>query len=204
MKKTCSKCKVEKLISEFYKNQRNKEGRDYSCKDCVRENRRIHYRNNLEKERQRHRLYRESNRKEINERGRLYREKNREKVRESLRKFRKNNPEKVRLNERKRRAMKRKVEENYTLEMEAFVHTFFGGKCYNCGTTESLTHDHHKALSRGHALEPGNAVLLCKPCNSSKGTKLPKNFYTREQLEEITTLLTHQAQLWSMGARIGK
>lgn len=32
--KTCSKCKVEKPFSEFYKNNRYKDGHAYSCKNC--------------------------------------------------------------------------------------------------------------------------------------------------------------------------
>ena len=34
MGKVCSKCKVEKDLSEFYKNKLSKDGLDYYCKDC--------------------------------------------------------------------------------------------------------------------------------------------------------------------------
>ena len=204
MNKTCVKCKVSKPFSEFHKDKSRKGVLFPYCKACASESRRIYYENNKEKVRESHRIYYESNKEQVRESQRVYRENNKEKVNEHDRFYKKNNPEKRRLWGRKRRAMKRKVEENYTLEMESFVHTFFDGKCYNCSSTENITHDHHLPLSKGYALEPGNAVLLCRSCNASKGRKLPKNFYTREQLTEITTLLTHQAQLWSMGARIGK
>ena len=32
--KVCSCCKIEKPLSEFGKNARNKDGHDYYCKDC--------------------------------------------------------------------------------------------------------------------------------------------------------------------------
>lgn len=204
MNKRCTKCKIEKPLSDFHKNKRNKDGRKPRCKECRQEENKIYRENNLEKERERGRVYRESNPEKIKESVRTFHENNPEKNREYIRKYREKHPEADRLNNRKRRARKLKVKENYTPEMETFVRVFFGSKCYNCGTTENLTHDHHLPLSRGHALEPGNAVLLCLACNSSKGNKLPKNFYPVEQLTEINTLLTHQAQLWSMGARIGK
>lgn len=35
--KTCSKCKVEKEISDFYRDKTKKDGHKYSCKDCRRE-----------------------------------------------------------------------------------------------------------------------------------------------------------------------
>lgn len=32
--KVCACCKIEKPLSEFGKNARNKDGHDYYCKDC--------------------------------------------------------------------------------------------------------------------------------------------------------------------------
>lgn len=34
MIKTCSRCKIEKLVSEFYNDGRNKDGRCSHCKEC--------------------------------------------------------------------------------------------------------------------------------------------------------------------------
>ncbi|KKK48152.1 hypothetical protein LCGC14_3148020 [marine sediment metagenome] len=44
-------------------------------------------------------------------------------------------------------------------------------------------------LSKGFALKINNATILCRPCNSKKGTKLPKEFYTKEQLCELDKIL---------------
>lgn len=45
--------------------------------------------------------------------------------------------------------------------------------CVLCGTEKNLTVDHVKPLSRGHGLYPGNAVVLCRSCNSTKSNKHP-------------------------------
>lgn len=37
MMKTCSKCKQEKLITEFHKAKAFKDGHAYRCKDCCKE-----------------------------------------------------------------------------------------------------------------------------------------------------------------------
>jgi len=84
---------------------------------------------------------------------------------------------------RKYRANKLKVCENY----EYTEHTFklFGNSCFNCGSTSKLCLDHHYPLSKGYKLTKSNAVILCNICNSSKGAKLPEDFYTEEQLNEL-------------------
>jgi len=44
MKKVCSKCEIEKLVSEFFKDKRVKSGLYAICKDCHRQNLRDNYR----------------------------------------------------------------------------------------------------------------------------------------------------------------
>lgn len=55
----------------------------------------------------------------------------------------------------------------WTLEMEKSL-IEFQDSCVLCNTTDDLTIDHVKPLSRGYGLEPGNAVILCGNCNSKK------------------------------------
>lgn len=40
-----------------------------------------------------------------------------------------------------------------------------------CEATDDLSVDHVRPLSKGHGLRPGNAVTLCRSCNSSKKDK---------------------------------
>ena len=180
--KQCTVCNTTKPFSEFYKKKDGKFGVCSWCKACVKAYQ--------QKNKEAIAKYRKEHKEERNEYNRKWYNENIDKSRKSSR-----------ISSRKRRARKSEVKESYTPEMERFTSVFFGNKCYNCCSTESLEHDHHLPLSRGHALAPGNAVLLCKSCNSSKRTKLPKNFYSKEQLKEITLLLENQLQLWTLGFR---
>jgi hypothetical protein len=48
-----------------------------------------------------------------------------------------------------------------------------GGRCQECGTTEDLTIDHKIVpwSEGGSSTDPQNLQVLCRPCNSSKGTR---------------------------------
>lgn len=123
----------------------------------------------------------------------------RKKNREYARKFRKDNPElaiqKTKIRSRKRRSAELAVEENFTILEENVVMEMFEYKCFNCNSTDSLTIDHHRPISKGYALELGNAVVLCKSCNSSKKDKDPEVFYNKEMLKKINNVLKKQAKL---------
>ena len=78
--KICTKCKIEKELSEFYKDKKTKDLHTYLCKECSKES---------------SKNYRENHREEDKEYSKNYRKKNPEKVKESVKKWKKNNPEKV-------------------------------------------------------------------------------------------------------------
>ena len=44
-------------------------------------------------------------------------------------------------------------------------------KCVYCGKTRNLTIDHIRPVSRGGSDKFSNLQILCKQCNSKKGTK---------------------------------
>lgn len=56
--KTCSKCKVEKHVSEFYVSKRYSHGRAERCKSCMSKYSKSHYYKNHDKEIERSRRYR--------------------------------------------------------------------------------------------------------------------------------------------------
>lgn len=51
--------------------------------------------------------------------------------------------------------------------------------CVLCGSEDHLSVDHVRPLSRGHGLYPGNAVILCRSCNSTKHDKHPNDLPTK-------------------------
>lgn len=61
----------------------------------------------------------------------------------------------------------------------------FDGRCAKCGIDSDLSIDHHRPRAAGVALSPGNAVLLCRWCNTRKGSKQPERFYPPDRLWDI-------------------
>ena len=205
MNKTCSKCGIAKPLSEFYKENRVKDGRTAKCKSCILTEAKIHckryYENNKEKILKRHRetnheqyIKHKENRlasvknryqrkkEEIKEYIKSWQEQNKDKTKEYRRNWKSNNKPVVREGVRKRRAKRKRVNENYTKEDEQYTRELFDHKCANCGSTEGLCIDHHNPLSKGFSLNRKNAVLLCNSCNCSKSNKSPEDFYSEDLL----------------------
>jgi 5-methylcytosine-specific restriction endonuclease McrA len=65
----------------------------------------------------------------------------------------------------RRRGRERQFDEKWTQAMQLAL-CCFQPACVLCATTDDLTVHHVKPLSGGHGLEPGNAVRLCRACNS--------------------------------------
>ena len=78
---------------------------------------------------------------------------------------------------RNRRAMKRNINENYTVKDEAYTKKLFNNRCVVCGATDNLTIDHWFPLSHGHALTRSNAVVMCWNCNRLKSDTMPEEYF---------------------------
>jgi len=111
-------------------------------------------------------------------------------------KWRRENPEKARMGSRRRRARKVAVNENYTAEDEAFTKNLFDHACFNCGSTENLSVDHYRPLSKGNALTLTNAIILCRSCNCSKGPKDPEQFFSEEQIMIIQEVFDRVEEIY--------
>jgi 5-methylcytosine-specific restriction endonuclease McrA len=123
-----------------------------------------YYEENLEKEKQRRRRYREENLEKVKEKDRRWREKNTEKVKE---------------NSRRRRAKKKGADGHYTVADCRRIYAEQEGICLGCKKPfpfEQMTADHIVALANGGSDWPSNIQMLCRPCNSSKGTKDDETF----------------------------
>lgn len=78
--KRCSKCGIEKELSEFNNRKSSSDGLNNQCRECC----------NIDK-----RKYRKNNPDKVRESKRRYRKNNPDKVKESKRRYRENNPDKV-------------------------------------------------------------------------------------------------------------
>ena len=105
--KTCSKCKEEKPLTDFYKDSSASSGYRSHCKDCLKRyyagnkekilSRQEQYRYfNKDKENDRHKLYRLNNPEEVKEEKKRWYVSNRTESLEYGKKWRRDNPEKAR------------------------------------------------------------------------------------------------------------
>lgn len=65
----------------------------------------------------------------------------------------------------------------------------FGNQCFKCKSKENLSLDHHIPMSKGGKTRRNNVVVLCFKCNNKKDNLLPKEFYNKRELDNITFLL---------------
>lgn len=75
----CSKCKIEKDVTEFNKCSKNKSGLKCRCRECEKEDKKIYRENNKEKIKLSKKLYREKNREKIKEYTKNYKIDNKDK-----------------------------------------------------------------------------------------------------------------------------
>jgi 5-methylcytosine-specific restriction endonuclease McrA len=206
--KICAKCKEEKPTSEFgtirgkinrhckscgrvygkksYSN--NKQSRSKSSKKWQAKNpnyEKEYARKNLEVTNKKNKKWRSKN----PDYDADYRKENKEEIKLRNEKWKQNNPLKVLEIARRRRAKKLEVNEQYSEEDNVITNKEFNYKCYNCKSNEDLTIDHHYPLSKGYPLTLTNAVVLCRSCNSSKGNKDPKDFYSSLKYIKLTKKL---------------
>ena len=110
-KKVCSKCKIEKPLSEFHNSKSAKDGKKGACKVCRtreaidyqnknkekrKEYKKEYYQKNKEYVKAKVNQYRIDNNEIIKKRKKKYREENSEKIKLGKKKYREQNPEKLR------------------------------------------------------------------------------------------------------------
>lgn len=89
-----------------------------------------------------------------------------------------------RVYEERRREREKRLDSEWTVEMSETLLDRFPF-CAICLSTDNLCIDHVQPLSKGHGLKPGNAVTLCRSCNSRKKDKLMESLdlLTRRRVE---------------------
>ena len=81
--KICSRCKIEKSVSEFHKDKSKKDGLNNICKMCASEQDKKYRQANLEKKRELTKKWKEANLEKVREHQKRYRENNPELKREN-------------------------------------------------------------------------------------------------------------------------
>lgn len=112
MKKRCSSCGTNKLLTLFYNDKQKSDGKTSRCKTCILQHHATRRRNcsesirrnarkwrelNRDHCRARSRRYSETHKEQTRERAHNYRENNKEQMRERARNYRENNKDKIRL-----------------------------------------------------------------------------------------------------------
>jgi 5-methylcytosine-specific restriction endonuclease McrA len=93
--------------------------------------------------------------------------------------------------------LERRFDKNWTPDMERALRRFQPA-CVLCGATSDLTTHHVEPLGLGHGLEPGNAVRLCRVCNSGVGSRRPSDLSPR-QARKLETAAAQFKEHWQSG-----
>lgn len=200
--KKCVKCKTRKQINKFYRSSRSKDGHNNKCKDCTKKTQ-IKYKidanvkykvcNKCKKKRSIINFYLSYKSKDgYNTKCKVCYHisyiNNKTKIINRVNTWRKNNKNKFLINStnqvNRRRARKLSLSENFSSKDRRFILNLFNHSCIKCTSNKSPTVDHLYPLSKGNPLSIGNAVVLCRSCNSSKGTKDPKEFFSTKELNK--------------------
>lgn len=130
------------------------------------------------------REYRERNKQRDAEYRRQYSLLNREVLRERSRKRRMENPEEKRLHVRLRRERIANAKGHHTASDVKRQYEAQKGHCYYCHCVLGDTYqtDHVIPISRGGSDGMENIVVVCAPCNLSKGDKLPTEWMGSNKL----------------------
>lgn len=175
MKKICSKCKIEKETSEFYKCKSKKDGLRCWCKECGK-------------------LDNEKREKQYNEKRRQYRLTHKEEARQNKKRYYDENKEKIlkinsiwrqtingRYTSYRNSAKFRKLE--WELTKEEFI-KFWDNNCYYCGDKIDGIGIDRLDSNIGYKVE--NLVPCCSICNVIK-----MDYSYNEFINKITKIYNH-------------
>lgn len=192
--KTCTKCKIEKPLSDFVESKKAVSGILSRCKVCAKETNSAYQLKNKERISARKRSFRESNSEKISARDAAYRELRRKELAEYQRKYRKENQEKVASyfkcwasenhgkiisNVRNRRALKANAAGSHTIQEIMSIFERQQGLCANCQARlfksgkQKYHVDHIMPLVLGGSNWASNLQCLCPTCNLRKSAKDP-------------------------------
>lgn len=193
--KICSKCNIEKEVTEFNKAKLGKYGVRAECKVCFAERKRQWQQKNKEHIIEYGKQYREDNKESIAEKNKQYFQVNKDHMAAYLqankderaakaKQYRQTPEGKAAHNasNQNRRAQKLNNGGKHTGKQILALFDLQSGACPYCNTklyksgNNKFHIDHVMPLSKGGSNGIENLQLLCPPCNLSKNDKLPEDF----------------------------
>lgn len=188
----CTKCKLEKLLSEFNNDKKGKYGKRSLCKKCESQKRKKYYQKYAEERKAYRKQYYQENKETENRQSEKYRKSHLEKFREYDKKYRNKPAKKKMAQERKRkwyhtprgRQLEKARKYRRRLQIKATQQPYdfekicdkYGNICLRCKKKRKLTVDHVIPLSKGGHDTEQNVQPLCKHCNCIKRDKLGKEW----------------------------
>jgi len=191
--KFCNKCQTEKSVELFYKDNREKDGLRYQCKECNRAYQQANRQANAEKIAEYQKAYQQANTEKLVYQKRAYYQANAEKLAEYQKAYQQANPEKIaervkvyqktptyKASQKNARHKRRTITKQGDVTTQQLLDlTTKAKECYWCNTSlkNKSTHiDHYIPLSKGGEHTLNNLVVSCSKCNLTKHTKDPIKF----------------------------
>jgi len=176
--KTCIKCGHIKLLPEFYKDRKMRDGYRSECKECHKAYCKKYVEENSDKIRKYLKSWNIENAEYKYEYAKRWRQENPERYCESKRKWRQLNPERHKIITRKRDSKRRANKKNNGVFKVTTKDTrkLYQKNCVFCGDHENIEIDHVIPIAKGGVHGIGNLQPLCKVCNSKKSDNYMMQF----------------------------
>lgn len=175
--KLCTKCSVERPITDFHRKTRSSDGHHTWCKPCAKVLRAIRYQNNKDKVGMQTTAYHETNAAARSSYLQEYYLEHKDVYQKRAAVWRRCNPEKTQIAMSAYVARKRNAGTvDFTAAQWTQLKAAYGMCAYCHNTNRTLEQEHVVPLVRGgdHTLE--NIIPACRTCNASKGDKTALEF----------------------------
>jgi len=183
--KRCSKCGVEKPLSEFSPEKRHSDGLSSQCKRCRADRMNVYradnphkysewVKSNQDRRKSQQANWYQGKRDQQIERVRHWRKNNPDKRRAQISAYRKAKPDKIRLIGHRRRARQYQQGGSFTEQQWLDLKAQYNNMCLCCKRQEpvvSLTADHIVPIARGGSSYIDNIQPLCFDCNRRKNVR---------------------------------
>lgn len=178
--KICSRCKIGKPISEFYKDKRRKNGLHSECKQCDKIYSKQWISKNPEKRKNILKRYKINHPDKVKASAKKWQQSHPEYSKASVYRYRIKYPEKLSMANKKLKAKRKGALGSHTLNQWEELKKRYSYCCAICGRQEpftdlwypKLTEDHIIPISKGGSNYIENIQPLCIKCNNKKSNKI--------------------------------